>query len=256
MTADEFKAERTKFEKEKCEACKGTGLNDYTWGAHTIKVSCGRCDDFQRRLDLFCRGFFNPKYVMPRYWHAVYLRDLKPNSASKLSFERQSKLIEVSQQDSEKGMAIFGPASTGKTTIITALYAKVLYNECMTADMKPGYRLPVRKLTSKVMLDQAQAYAMRHTYEEEVPEPDVTPDKIMRCFEQGSQYSLFLEEIDKVRETEARRANLFEILDTLHGCMGRLYITSNLTPEEFASEFGQDFMHRVNAMCHVIDLHK
>lgn len=255
MTKEQFVAERTSLHKEKCPACHGVGKVDHRiFGSETsVKIQCPKCQDFQRRLDLFSRGFFNPKYVMPRYWDAVNLGRLTPSDKSRLPLERQVKLIEKISSDPEQGYALFGPPQFGKTHITVGLYAKTLYNELMSADITPTYRIPVRRLTSKVMLDQLQAWQLRGDFDD-VSEPDVTREKIIRCFDGGRKYHLFLEEVDKVKETEARRANLFEILDTLHGCMGQFVMTSNLTPEVFAEVVGGDLMHRIKSSAEIIDL--
>lgn len=254
MTKEQFTQERIALHKTKCPSCRGTGIVDYDgFGGTTIKIECQTCREFERRLDIFCRGFFNPAYVMPRYWNAVYLSKLTPSDQSKLPKERQANLIKLIRENPDQGYAIFGPAQTGKTTVTVGLYAKVLYDELMTADMKPSYRIPVRRLTSKLMLDQHQAWAMRRP-DDETPEPEVSRDAIIRAFNQGSKYRLFIEEIDKIKETETRRANLFEILDALNGCMGQLVLTSNLTPEQFAEDFGEDFMHRLRTSAKIINL--
>jgi DNA replication protein DnaC len=196
----------------------------------------------------------------PRYWHAVYFDKLEPSPASTLPLERQTKLLKLVRENPDDGYAIFGAPQTGKSTVAVGLYAKVLYRELRTAELIPGYRNPVRRLSSKTMLDQQQAWAMRNLsagMDDETPEPEVSRDRIIRCFEkQGARFRLFLEEIDKVRETEARRSNLFETLDTLHGCMGQFVMTSNLTPQQFSESMGGDFMHRVTAMCKIVNLYE
>ena len=263
MTKEQFLAERVEQQKPKCVMCHGSGTVDHNaFGDTNIKIACSQCADFEFRLDLFCRGFFNPKYVMPRYWDAVYLNRLQPSEKSKLEpksgltgLERQARLINKIASNPDQGFALFGPPQIGKTMWTVGLYAKVLYKELMSADMKPGYRVPVRRLASKVLLDQHQAFAMRGNFDDDaVLEPDVTREGIIRCYENGSKYRLFLEEIDKVKETEARRATMFEILDALHGCMGQFVMTSNLTPEVFAAQMGGDFMHRIKSTAEVIDL--
>lgn len=257
ITKEQFVQERIANHESKCQTCHGTGTVDYkiTGEGPSVKIACGRCADFKSRLDLFCRGFFNPKYVLPRYWDAVHLSKLQPSPVARRALDRQAGLIKEIQGNTNQGYALFGPSEIGKTTVTVGLYAKVLYDELMSADIKPSYRVPVRRLTSKVMLDQQQAWMLRGKPEEDaVPEPDVTREGIIRCFENGSKYRLFLEEIDKVKETEARRANLFEVLDTLHGCMGQFVMTSNLTPDKFTQDFGADLYHRISSSAEVINL--
>jgi DNA replication protein DnaC len=65
---------------------------------------------------------------------------------------------------------------------------------------------------------------------------------------------LFLEEIDKVKLTDSRVGNLFEVVDALYENMGQLVINSNLTPEEFQSQFGSEFARRISEMCKVVNL--
>ena len=82
----------------------------------------------------------------------------------------------------------------------------------------------------------------------------MTVEKIAHIREYGRTPRLFLEEIDKVKETESRRANLFEVLNAMHDYDGQLVVNSNLTPKEFEKQFGDDLAWRIGDMCKVVNL--
>ncbi|MFZ0799833.1 MAG: hypothetical protein WAM98_18760 [Terriglobales bacterium] len=56
-----------------------------------------------------------------------------------------------------------------------------------------------------------------------------------------------------IAQTDTRRNNLFEIINTIHE-QGVLVLNSNLRPEEFAVQFGKDFAWRIGKKCTVINL--
>lgn len=86
------------------------------------------------------------------------------------------------------------------------------------------------------------------------PEPAVTTRRIRDFAHKHQKVHLFLEEIDKVELTKARRDILFEIVNAVYDEEGQLVINTNLTKEEFADVYGAEFVRRIKEMCTVIDL--
>jgi hypothetical protein len=152
----------------------------------------------------------------------------------------------------------FGPAHAGKTVWTTALYIQNIWIHYIRDGGHTG-KMPVRRISAKKMLDQHTDYAMRR-YEKDADgllvadEPDITAEKIIKLRHNGYRFKLYLEEIDKIAQTDARRNNLFDIINTLHEQEGVLVLNSNLRPEEFAVQFGEDFAWRIGKKCKTINL--
>jgi hypothetical protein len=170
-------------------------------------------------------------------------------------------MINLLKMNPDLGYSFFGPPRAGKTVWTMALYGHALWRHITTpyegASRKEKY-LPVWKITTKQMLDEHTVYATTQ-WEDEVDrrlnQPTITAAKFAYVRNvQRTTPRLFLEEIDKVRETESRRNNLFEVLDGLKSNEGQLVLNSNLTPEEFAEKFGADLWWRINEMTKVVSL--
>lgn len=259
--AREFVAERTERRRPNCPQCQGKGdvvLPAAVGPGYMLRQTCPSCYEHRQRVEFFARNFFNPENVMPRYWGS-FLSKLQPSKVSLLPLGRQAEIIDKLRKEPDKGYAFFGPARTGKTTFAVALFAENMWRELNNVGLSNSV-FPVRRTSTKKMLDQHTDYAMHKNdpdwsdLDRRLNAPDVSAEKIIEASKAGRKYRLFLEEIDKVKETESRRANLFELLDTLYGCEGQLVINSNLKPAEFAAQFGADFMHRIGMMCEVINL--
>jgi hypothetical protein len=217
-------------------------------------VTCSTCVRYARRLSNFTRIYRDT--VPPRY-REITLKNLKPYGKSTLSTERQQEVINALKANPEGSYAFFGPPGTSKTTWTTALYADLLWKTCMREDYRRVF--PVRRISTKLMLDQHTDWTMhKHDPDDEfkpmLMEPEVSSEKIKAASDSGGKFHLFLEEIDKIKETEVRRANLFEILNSLHDNYGQLVVNSNLTFNEFSNVFGADFSRRIRDICAIIDL--
>jgi hypothetical protein len=222
-----------------------------------IKVPCDLCWSRTHRLYEFTRIYYLT--VPPAYRFAI-LRTLQPyeGAASVVSMERQQKILDALRANPDKGYAFFGPAHCGKTVWTTSLYAENLWRAWMRDGGWRG-RAPLRRISAKKLLDEHTDYAVRR-YERDdeggsvVDEPSVTAERIVKLRQEGRTYRLFLEEIDKVKDTESRRSVLFDIVNTLVEQQGVLVINSNLTYAEFQERFGEDFAWRVGKLCTVVDL--
>jgi hypothetical protein len=254
----------------KCPVCKGTGLlarepkkTDLQPSAKT--EHCRSCAVYISRLGDFTAMYF---YRMPPAYRNHTLGNLLPyaGTANLVSLERQQTIINKLKESPECGWSFFGPPHVGKTTWTTALYTHNLWQFFMGKDIytetdrtKVRNKTAVWRIKAKALLDQYTDWSGKRFDKDEdgaytAVEPDVTPEKIIKYRRLGVKSKLYLEEIDKINMTEARSNNLFEVLDTLHEEEGIVVLNSNLTPEEFTTNFGEQLAWRLQETGKTVNL--
>lgn len=255
-----------------CPYCQGSGsvtvpndvLND-TWAkegkttSFTKTEACRMCYEYITRFTVFVKIWV--KTVPPAY-RKFLLRTLQPAEGLSVSVERQRQLFDYLRANPDQGYAFFGPPQAGKTVMTTALYTEALWNETVKApryDIKAMKYFPIWRISSKRMLDEHTDWTMHRNDPEPdfgtgVKYPTVTVEKIAYVRQHGRTPRLFLEEFDKVKETDARRYNLFEILNAIHDYAGVLVVNSNFGIEELAQQFGDDFAWRIRKSCTIVNL--
>jgi hypothetical protein len=252
-------------------SCKVTMPNDIlneTWAKEgkttnfTKVEACRSCHEYIGRLTTFVRIWIR---TVPPAYRAFTLRTLAPKDGLSVPVDRQRKVMDFLRANPDQGYAFFGPPQAGKTVMTTALYTEALWNETVRApqyDYKAQKFFPLWRISTKKLLDEHTDWTMHRNDKESesgpivlgVPYPTVTVEKIAYVRQYGRTPRLFLEELDKVKETEARRYNLFEILNAMHDYQGVLVVNSNYTLEEFATQFGDDFAWRIKEACKIVNL--
>ena len=256
----------------KCTVCNGTGQvprepknTDLPSPVPQTIQACYYCSVYVRRLEDFARTFF---HRMPAAYRQHTLTNLQPyeGTTNVVSLEKQTAIIKMLKDAPESGWSFFGAPHAGKTVWTSALYAHNLFRFFMGVSLsvesdrqKTRGKTAVWRIKAKTLLDQHTVWSMKRFDKDEdgaycTDEPDITVEKIIKYRRLGVKSKLYLEEIDKVSLTEARTANLFEIIDTLHEEGGVVVINSNLTPEEFIVRFGEQFAWRINENSKVINL--
>jgi hypothetical protein len=208
------------------------------------------------------------------------LAELKPSEKSRLSIESQQKFYDQLRTKPDDSYAFFGPVGTSKTAMVCALYrhqlstylANIWKEHCdrdSCIDIRTRFvrrtnasELPVWRIEAKKLLLQHHDFAINRPVTNEAgeemggaPEPAVTTRRIKKFAHGHKKVHLFLEEIDKVELTKARRDILFEIVNAVYEEEGQLVINTNLTKEEFADVYGAEFVRRIKEMCTVKDLY-
>lgn len=250
----EFFAERTERFFDACGTCGGTcfmpGDPNSKLLSDRATHSCPDCWSYAWRMREFCNKFFGT--VPPRFQGCIWSQ-LKPSTKSVLPPDVQREHMDWLKQHPGNSVALFGPAGTGKSTWMTAQYAQACWWET-TQDLALTGTV-VYRMTTKALLDQFTQYAMHGSdYDDPAPKPRLSRERIEHVTKLGGSIHLFLEEVDKVNQTDARMANLFEVVDALYENMGQLVISSNLTLPQFTKQFGEIFVRRIAEMCRVIDL--
>jgi hypothetical protein len=262
-----FFAERTEKYFNACKTCNGTcevmARNENLergWrnqGKEVTEpimtpVGCPDCWRYASRMEYFSQKFFLT--VPPRYQGCIFSQ-LKPSPKSVVPLERQKEIMEDLRAHPDQSVAFFGPPGTSKTTWMTAMYAQMTWAE--TGISLAGTGSLVYRMTTKALLDQFTQWQLHggdpdHRFE--VMPPRMSRERIEKNARLGVRMHLFLEEIDKVKVTDSRASNLFEVIDALYENLGQLVLNSNLTPAEFQKQFGSEFARRISEMCKIVTL--
>ncbi len=212
--------------------------------------------------------------ISPRYRN-VRLASLKPSDNNRLPVEDQQKLYDLLRAKPDDSYAILGAVGTGKTTVSIALYRWQLHAEISLISGMSEYpasfarmvmnrwELPVVRMEAKDLLQQHHDFAINRPITNErgeeiggAPEPLVSRERIEYLTRRHRKFRLFLEEIDKVELTKARRDTLFSVVNAIYEHEGQLVINTNLNKTEFANLYGAEFVRRIKEMCTVKDLYE
>lgn len=256
---EQFVAERLAKHRAGCKECKGSGRTTVPSVSEdfVVNVPCEWCRSFEERTKQFAKVY--SMYVPPRY-QGMFLSGLRPTDKVPISAERQQRVLDVLRAEPRASYAFFGPAGTSKTTWLTALWAENAWRWVHSGEKTKWF--PVRLVNAKRLLDQFTDWSV-HRFDRIDPDsdapsaepPTITREKVESWTRQGVRGRLFLEEIDKIgRDTEARKANLFDVVDAVYAHEGQLVMASNLTPRQFEEQFGDVFARRVGEMCKVVNL--
>ncbi len=211
--------------------------------------------------------------ISPRYRN-VSLSSLVPSDKNRLPVEHQQKLYDLLRAKPDDSYAILGAVGTGKTTVSVALYRHQLAAEINRISIMNEYpaafarmamnrwELSVVRMEAKDLLQQHHDFAINrpttNVRGEEIggaPEPLVSRERVEYFTRRHRKFHLFLEEIDKVELTKARRDTLFSVVNAIYEHEGQVVINTNLNKTEFADLYGAEFVRRIKEMCTVKDLY-
>jgi hypothetical protein len=241
----EFYDRKTEKFFDACQKCGGTcAVTD-----EGRLASCPDCSLYAGRIQAFSNKFF---FTVPPLFHNCIWSELQPSVKSILPFEAQKKHMDYLSRHSDESVAFFGHPGTGKSTWMTAMYAQMLWWETTQPLQNTGGL--VYRMDCKVLLDQFTQYSLHGADSDPAPAPRLSRERIDGIGRKEGRVRLFLEEIDKVKPTDARMANLYEVVNAIYENKGQLVITSNLTPDQFQQQFGDVFYRRIVEMSRIINL--
>lgn len=238
------------------------------------------------RLDEAMLQEFRHKIIPPKDLFAD-LKTLQPSTKSQMPVEFQTRILGAMRKqdlhdDSRHaihGWAFFGPAGWSKSTLCTAWftefvrqhildlgrlrYANMTYMEIPKG--REGH--PFWRMNALTLIDENLAWTHRNFSDKDAKQPRVSSAWIENLNSHVFDPCLYLEEVDKVRADKTKLDILFDVINALYSCNGKvenatyhngfhngvLLLNSNLTKQEFAAQFGPEFARRIAEMCNIVD---
>lgn len=182
----------------------------------------------------------------------VKLSDLVPSDKSKLPTNTQQKCIDVMKKNPADSYAMFGPSGTSKTT-----YTVALYRACLN-DNYDNLRNTIR-VKAKTLLETIQAFRFDDNFDSSTAAPFTTATRIRNVAAKGIKTHLFLEELEKVKYSEFKATELWDIIDAIYEEGGQLVISGNLTWADLndTSKYMEGMPRRIEEVCpHLWDFWK
>jgi DNA replication protein DnaC len=178
--------------------------------------------------------------ILPSRYRRNNLYTLKPSDVSKLSIERQQKILDFmrKRENRDKGYFLYGAPGTSKTTFASALIRNAIERDWKKWLYKDGVpqkwdrSLWIRYVNWDGLMGEYLAYQN----DKEAPPPSVTAKLIRDAKAAGRTPVLCIEEIDKSKLTQYKANKLFDIVQAMDANEGQLIITTNhRTKEDFES---------------------
>jgi hypothetical protein len=225
--------------------CWGTNYSQIKWrdianpGTYPSNVTVSTCDCHY--LPYIRQQW---KQTVGEHDRWVKLGTLEPSDKSKLPTNIQQKCIETMRKYPLDSYCMLGGSGTSKTTFAIGLYRYGLGYEPSNYDN-------VIRVKAKTLLETIQKYRFDENFKRENNPPFTTAKRITAQASGGHRTRLYLEELEKVKYTEFKSTEIFDIIDALYETNGRLVLTGNLTYADLndTSKFPEGFARRVTEIC-------
>jgi hypothetical protein len=197
---------------------------------------------------LFCARWYNPSIVAPDYRnvHMGNIESYKLNFRTFASEGQRRLLFDTVRTYQRNCYLLTGPAGTGKTTLLTAMYAEALKKWSLAVwDASPVEA--VWKVNANLLSQQYHAWGIRNDNKDPnsghaTPLPDVMPSMVLTAFAAGLIPHLFIDEFDKFKLNSSFQAARFqELLDAFQSCGGVIVASSNLSISQLKVGLGDQF---------------
>jgi hypothetical protein len=165
---------------------------------------------------------------VPERYQSVRLKSLTPSPKSHMPEDKQKVIIGSMQKAPAAGYAFLSPQGWSKSTFLYALYRRALVDNAWDVAMNPiasrGLH-PVAFYEAKELMDRIQQWKIG-----EADAPMVTAKKIERLkVDHGITTHLFLDEFEKVKKSEFRMAEMYDIINACYKHNAQLVIAGNMT---------------------------
>jgi AAA domain len=239
--------------KKVCPHCMGSGYVERNFLGHLtrIKVTMPQaCMCFFNRL--FYSRWLNPANV-PADYRNVRLRELATFTKNFATFppggkpDKLEDLIAKVTQYRYNCYLLVGPAGTGKTTLMVAMYHRALTGWAIQAFKSQNPTPAVWKVTATALAKQFREWELRDIGRDAdtgapTPSPEVTPNKVLAAVRAGYVPCLFIDELDKFKMNSEFQAKEFSaVIDAIQSNGGQVFASSNIGIEALTVALGEQF---------------
>jgi hypothetical protein len=189
----------------------------------------------------------------------IKLATLAPSDKSEMPIALQEQCITTLKDDPTGNYAMFGPSGWSKTTFTTALYGHALDSWVESYGFGKGLvsDCPIIRIKAKTLLEQITKFTIEGG---EDNRPPILARWVRLRKGKPNQFRLFLDELEKVKSTEFKMTELWDIVDALYEEGGQLVVSGNLKLEDLedTNKFLEGFPRRIKEICekHVWDFWK
>jgi hypothetical protein len=179
---------------------------------------------------------------VPRLFQGITLEGLAPSTLSLLPIQRQQAIIDALQGHPGDSFYLYGPPSTGKTHMMSAMYRRAIETWAEQESHQRDYEVAVWRVRTATLLDQHIAWASRGNRDEgrPTPCPSVTVEKIQSAVAKGYRPCLFLDELDKVVPSDFKLGELIKIVDAIYESTGQVVGTGNMSVDALSAKWGSN----------------
>jgi hypothetical protein len=245
------------------------------WRRALLKVSDEEGDQAIERLNESLVKEFLDQAIPPKDRFAD-LKTLEPSTQSQMPVALQTEILETMRKQDfaccrangrVHGWAFFGSAGWSKSTLCTAWFAQYARVNVIDIDQMRSNRglrevidFPrgrfaecMWRMNALNLIDENLSWQHRDFADKSAKHPRVSSAWVEALASMSIYPCLYLEEVDKVRTDKTKLDILFDAINSLYNYNGVLLLNSNLTKQEFASQFGPEFARRIGEMCNVVD---
>jgi len=232
-----------------CPDCQGRREvgRDYTGQTTGIRVSMPDACKCLIYLGFFPK-FMNPANV-PTDYRNITIHNLKDYAANFRTFNDPgapkafADLLDQVRQNPYSCFLLVGPAGTGKTTLMTAMYRHALQTWSHASFVLGKPTEAVWKVDGPALSKQFRDWEMRNRddrdSEASVPPPEVTATKILAAVRAGLTPCVFIDEIDKIKLDSDFQAKAFhDIITVAQANGGMVCASSNLGAQNLMEKLG------------------
>jgi DNA replication protein DnaC len=175
---------------------------------------------------------------IPALYRWADLATIAPSTKSRLALRSQQKAIDALRNNPDGSYAFFGPAGTGKTALMAALFRHAANN---------AYNKRTIWIHMADWLSDLKEFENGRTKRRPLLPRDISSGVGIP--------SLFIDEFDKLPNlSDFTLNNVASLLDGAYRIGAQVALTTNLTREGFATTFGANIPRRVIERCVPVDL--
>lgn len=232
-----------------CPDCSGRRLVERNFIGDTTGILTSMPDACKCLMYL---GFY-PKYMnpanVPTDYRNINIHNLEDYAANFRTFNDPGApkafkdLLAQVRKNPYSCFLLVGPAGTGKTTLMTAMYQRALQAWSYMSYARRNPTEAVWKVDGPALSKQFREWEMRNREDRDseasVPPPEVTATKILAAVRAGFTPCVFLDEIDKIKlDSDFQAKSFHDIITVAQANGGMVCASSNLGAQKLMEALG------------------